>query len=577
MYNRAFGWVQNPSDFNKLKKTVQIFNPDSSHYHNLRDNLINEKITFFDDIRDHLQNKLDNRDFSFTYLELVGTSKDKNNRSPRVRSEAQANALIQISCLPQNYRTTGKAYIDNWSSDGFLRWAVSLNFINHNRDTDEFCITPLGVEFSNSTDDSIEEREILKNALLSYPPATQVLKVLSENTSGCTKFFIGNQLGFIGEKGFTSYDETLMIDWLIRSTNSKRTDIRSKIEGTSDKYARMIAGWLRKIGLVTSESVRLNNLDESFTSFQHYFITAEGEHALRQTNNNARNPKYIMWEFLAVHGENRDYIRTRRAYIIKTLERTRSFNVLMNELKNLGFNDNEQVIIGDITRLNTFGLRINHNRNHVHLRDSINNFSIPNLNVTSILVNREMEELKARYMETTGLPLKFIELLEIAFDNNRSLDFELITMELFRESYGLDSLHLGGGRRPDGIVQTNDFGIIIDTKAYSNGYSIGINQADSMIRYIEDNNIRSNTRNPVSWWENFNPAIPVNNFYFLWISGRFVGQYQTHLDYTSNETGVSGGVLNVEQMLIGADKVMKGEINTYDISNYLNNQEVFFN
>ena len=29
---RTFGWVQNPSDFTKLKKTVQVFDPQSKQY-----------------------------------------------------------------------------------------------------------------------------------------------------------------------------------------------------------------------------------------------------------------------------------------------------------------------------------------------------------------------------------------------------------------------------------------------------------------------------------------------------------------------------------------------------------------
>lgn len=578
MTNRAFGWIQNPSNFSTLQKTVQIFDPDSTHYHDLKNQLINEIIIYFDEIRDDLLNKLNNRESSFTYFDLVGPSRDRNQMATSVKAKVEANALIPISALPQNYKKSGKRFIGKWSADGFLRWAVSLNFINHNRDTDEFSITPLGQEFSNSSEGSSEWKEILKKAFLSYPPATQVLKILSENTEGCTKFFIGNQLGFIGESGFTSYDETLMIEWLKRSSNSERKEIRSKREGTSDKYARMIAGWLSKIDLVSTRRVRLDNSGESFTSFQHYFITAEGEHALRQRNRDSSNQKYLMWEFLATKGDNRDYVRTRRAYIIKFLQNTNSFNVLKNQLQDLGFNDNEEVFKADIERLNTFGLRVEHNGNNVRLKDSINDFSIPtDLNITSELVNIELENLKARYMETTNLPLKFIELLEIAYDNNRHLDFEMITMELFRDCYGLDSLHLGGSRKPDGIIQTDSFGIIIDTKAYSNGYPIGINQADSMIRYIEDNIIRSFERNNNTWWEDFNSTIPQNNFYFLWISGKFIGQYLTHVEYTSNQTNTKGGALNVEQLLIGADKVMKGELNISDIPIYINNQDIIFN
>src|SRR5690625_954958 len=83
MYDRTFGWVQNPSDFIKLKRTVQIFESNSSHYKNLKDIKIHEQIVYFDNIRDNLQNKLDNNIINFSYIDLVGSSKDKHGNAPR--------------------------------------------------------------------------------------------------------------------------------------------------------------------------------------------------------------------------------------------------------------------------------------------------------------------------------------------------------------------------------------------------------------------------------------------------------------------------------------------------------------
>ena len=42
-------------------------------------------------------------------------------------------------------------------------------------------------------------------------------------------------------------------------------------------------------------------------------------------------------------------------------------------------------------------------------------------------------------------------------------------------------LHLGGGRKPDGIIYTQKYGVIIDTKAYSGGYNLPISQSDENI------------------------------------------------------------------------------------------------
>lgn len=579
MFKRTFGWVQNPSDFNKLKKTVQIFDPTSVHYHNLRDKIIQQQIVYFDNIRDNLQTKLDNDVKTFSYSELVGTSRDKYGYSAKARAQAEANALIQISWFPQQWKKTGKQFTDNWTSDGFLRWAVSLNFVQHDRNSDMFSITDLGKRFSQTEDESDDEKKLLTRALLSYPPATQVLKILSENTGFRSKFFIGELLGFRGEKGFTSYDENLMVDWLKNAAKQERKKIRGDVEGTSDKYARMISTWLKKLDLVDSRSEKISKGNDQFASFTGYRITAKGKHAIQQAHGSSKNNrvvKYIMWEFLATDGKNRDYVRTRRAYILKFLQETKSFNVLLNKLNQIGFNDDERIIENDIVGLNTFGIRILQDGNTIDLKDLINDFDIPDLKVTTALKDKEGEKRKADFMRHTNLAPKYIELLDIAYDGNRNRDFEMVTAELFRKVYGLHSLLLGGGRKPDGLVFTDKFGVIVDTKAYGKGYSKSINQADEMIRYIEDNQRRNTDRNPVEWWTDFDENIPQDQFYFMWISSKFIGRFQEQLEYTASQTNTSGGAINVEQLLIGADSVSKGILDPNDLPKYMNNKEIFF-
>ncbi|WP_202695177.1 restriction endonuclease FokI catalytic domain-containing protein [Petrotoga sp. 8T1HF07.NaAc.6.1] len=319
MISRTFGWVQNPSDFSKLKLVVQIFDNQSEHYKTLRDILV-PNLIYFPEVKNQLLTKLKSNTADFSYLELVGTSKGKNGKSPNKRSDAVADALIQITILPQSLNTTGKRWTDNWTSDGYLRWALSLNLIKHDRETDMCSITPLGLEFSRTGNDSDEETEILRKALLCYPPATQVLKIISESKKPITKFAIGSQLGFVGEKGFTSYDEELMLDWFKTANTVEQKKIKSDIEGTSDKYARMIASWLQKLGFVEKHSTTIETRNGEKAGFQEFSITARGLHALKQSNGSSKNTrvsKFLTWEFLAVEGKNRDYIRTRRSYILK--------------------------------------------------------------------------------------------------------------------------------------------------------------------------------------------------------------------------------------------------------------------
>ena len=573
---RTYGWIQNPSSFQSLKKVVQIFDTASQHYQNLKDNLINS--IYNEVIRNNLKDKLINNENEFTYLELVGTSKNKQGKPPSSRKDAVADALIQISIEPQQIKSTGKTWTDNWTADGFLRWAVSFNFIKVDREKDTFSITEKGLAFSQANDEE-QELDILRTALLAYPPATQILSLLEENGDYCTQYYLGSKLGFRGEKGFTSYNEDIMYDWLASSSAVEKKKIKSDIEGTSDKYARGICNWLKNVGFVQTKQVKRKFQNGQEESLQGYKITGRGIIALHRSmghSSNQRIEKFIMWEFFATDGHNRDYIRSRRANIVKLLISTISFKNLVSEMRNNGFQDPEDIFLSDIDGLRLFGLRIELKNNKFRLLDKICDFSIPKLNLTEELRDKVIEEQKAIFLQKTKLPLSYIELLEIARDGKRSRDFELITMELFKNIYKINARILGGARKPDGVLYMPEFGVIVDTKAYADGYSKSIAQADEMIRYIEDNKRRDPSRNSTKWWEHFPTSIPANNFYFLWVSSVFVNKFHEQLSYTAQETQTVGAALSVEQLLLGADSVLKGNLTTEKFIDSFKNQEIVF-
>ncbi|EDK13303.1 hypothetical protein CGSHiR3021_01032 [Haemophilus influenzae 22.4-21] len=314
-------------------------------------------------------------------------------------------------------------------------------------------------------------------------------------------------------------------------------------------------------------------------SLQGYKITGRGIIALHRSighSSNRRIEKFIMWEFFATDGHNRDYIRSRRANIVKLLISTISFKNLVSEMRNNGFQDPEDIFLSDIDGLRLFGLRIELKNNKFRLLDKICDFSIPKLNLTEELRDKVIEEQKAIFLQKTKLPLSYIELLEIARDGKRSRDFELITMELFKNIYKINAIVLGGARKPDGVLYMPEFGVIVDTKAYADGYSKSIAQADEMIRYIEDNKRRDPSRNSTKWWEHFPTSIPANNFYFLWVSSVFVNKFHEQLSYTAQETQTVGAALSVEQLLLGADSVLKGNLTTKKFIDSFKNQEIVF-
>ena len=583
MVFRTFGWVQNPSDFTKLKKTVQVFDPQSNQYEEL-DKQIIKNVIYFDKDKKRLQDKLDNKVSEFTYGDLVGTSRNKEGKSPKKRKDAIANSLLQVTILPQSTKTKGKFYTDNWTADGFLRWAVSLNFVAYNREKDLFKITELGEKLSQTNDGSAEEMEVLQDAMLSYPPATRVLSLLATSKRPLTKFAIGNNLGFVGKKGFTSYDEDLMIDWLKSATTKKEyKKIKSDVEGTSDKYARMIAGWLVKLNFVKKHTnkYKLGN-GKTITGFQTYSITGSGLHAIKKANGSSKNStksKYVLWEFLAIAGkqdseQTRDFIRTRRAKIILGLNHHHTIPALIDFLSHEGIEVDESLLNSEIRKLISFGLRIKQNGNSIVLQDDVTGINIPNQTFTPAEADLNSEKIKNHYRKITNLPEKYIELLDIAFDHRRHQDFEIVTAGLFKDCYGLSSIHLGGQNKPDGVVFNNKFGIILDTKAYEKGYGMHIGQIDEMCRYIDDNKKRDKVRQPNEWWKNFGDNIPKDQFYYLWISGKFLPRFNEQLKQTHYRTSINGGGLEVSQLLLGANAAMKGKLDVNTLPEHMNNQVI---
>ncbi len=130
-----------------------------------------------------------------------------------------------------------------------MRWAHALGFITYDSGSDTFFLSPLGQQYIN-TPASAGINSVLEDALLSYPPAVRVLRLLAAHTH-LTKFEIGRQFGFVGENGFTSLPQDLLVRDLQREPSAAiRSQMLSNSDGTSDKYARMISGWLEQVGWV---------------------------------------------------------------------------------------------------------------------------------------------------------------------------------------------------------------------------------------------------------------------------------------------------------------------------------------
>lgn len=550
---RSFGWSQDASDFRSLKSVVQIFD-NTSEFHK---NLISVRIPMLVDDKELInkfQKILNSNPLRITYSDLVGTHSNPRKDSP-------CNAIIQAAVCGQT-----KQYLTDWASDSFIRWAHLCGFVKYNGEDDTFEITDDGLTYSKTDDNSKEEKECLLNAILKYPPVSRILQLLS-NGEHLSKFEIGSQLGFVGDEGFTSLPQNVLLSSLAMTKDLKeKNKMKSDWDGSSDKYARQICKWLEKLGLVRQVekeyNVKLTNKEYTEKLGQAYIITPDGLKAYRRlqgVNKVSKVSKNVFWEMLCPKATDRYYIRNRRAYIIKFLSDSNtpmSLEKLQEKLKEVKFDESLESIKDDLIGLQNIGLFIKESNKGFILNDDIQNLVIP---INSIGTGKSdtlrLKDFCRDMLEK--VPHNYLNLIDLAYDPKSNRQFEMEVVDLFVSECGYKGLHLGGGRKPDGIIYTDNlkenYGTIIDTKAYSAGYSLPISQADEMRRYVEENNKRDVKINPNKWWENF-PQV-LNKFNFLFVSSEFNGQFEDKIKNISTTTGINGAAMNVVNLLLLVENI----------------------
>lgn len=576
---RAFGWVQDPSNLRSLCDVVAVFDANSEKHKDLIHNII-PKLVEERDGRNDIIEALQRTPLKIKYAQLVGTS-----FTPR--SMSRCNGIIQATVKGQ-----GRDFIGDWPADNFLRWAHCFGFIKYDYTDDTFEITNKGLELTNAreTGETLSEieKELLINAVLAYPPAIRILNLLSETEdTHLTKFEIGQQLGFIGEDGFTSMPQKIFVRSLANAEAKERKTMKADWEGSSDKYARTIASWLEKLGLVEKNPKIITVLsagkEYTETIGQSYMITANGITATRKANGKSKHKriaKNVCWEMLSTKGADREYLRTRRAFILKYLSENKNsvsvFNII-NYLKTANINESENTILDDIKGLQNIGINILEKDNSFLVDDEINDFIIP---LPQSLTKSDLAETKEIIREKmSNLSHEYLALIDLAYDSKQNRLFEMKTLDLLTEECNYQGLHLGGSRKPDGIIYTNSnkckYGVIIDTKAYSKGYNLPISQADEMERYIGENQTRNEKVNPNKWWEHF--ADDVNEFYFMFVSGHFIGNFKSQIERISRNKGINGAALAVTNLLLCAEAYKSGQFTHETIkSSIFNNGEFIF-
>lgn len=591
---RTFGWIQNPGDLKKLKKVVSVFQSDSPVHKWLTTErlplLMKYKLIRSDDYKT-FQAELTKSEIEISYLLLKGKGSGTSGRK-----NALCSGIIQAVIDAQSSRTYSdgsgisitmkKPYTDDWSADGYLRWAISCGLLEYDNSNDTCKISSLGQKLALSIDESAEEYESLATALLSYPPVIRILSLLKKKSEQ-TKFELGNKLGFIGELGFTSIPQEIFLYDYCNAPTAEKSEIRSNFEGDSDKYARGIASWLIQMNWVTShrKNITVTYEEKDYSAnLQVYSITRAGEKALLKAHGNSSNPKLpriVMFEMLASNKTpNAEYLRLQRAILLKSISNSwKTLEQIQSALKKENLNLSSSAITDHIAGLIAIGLNIVEHQGKYKLQDKIIGLEVPEQTTHSSDSINELKELVRSKLQSVDH--KYLMLIDLAYSDasttrKKSTDareFEIQTAELLTKELNFSGLRLGDANRPDVIIFYGNSGTIIDNKSYKDGFTLDKHNADEMSRYINENRQRISGIPTNEWWKNFPEK--VKKFTFLFVSSFFKGRLTDQLAYISKtQSNIQGGALNVENLLYLAEVLKTGKLSYADFFDLFTNEEI---
>lgn len=602
MAKRTFGWMQDCGDVRALKRIVQAFIKDSEVNQNLRHNKIPRYIPERCR-RDEMIAALEQDPVVIPYgllkgsgagrayqlsveenMAMFGLCEDSARRMTAEvagRGNAACSGIAQACLEAQKFFKTyvpdclleealiKKPYQSDWAAEAFVKWAISLGLLDYDSETDVCTISSLGKSYAASEDESAEEKKLLADAYLSYPPVIRILSLLSEHET-MTKYEIGGQFGFIGEAGFTSIPQ----DYFIFYDNEfPEMNAKANLEGTSDKYVRMICEWLDKLGWVESES-RSYTCSYGGKTYQDtlkaYRITERGKVYLKLSRGYSRHPrihKRVFCEMLATKITNGNYTQTKRAVLLKYLcTAAHTMNETVAYLKSKGFDELPSTIEDDIRGFESIGLEVSRAGGRYKVLDPVDCLEIP------VSFSQKADIIKLK--DTVGAHLKqidhkYLALIDLAYSdadsktakNSDARDFEIQTANLLTGELSFIGERLGDSGKPDVIVSYGNRGIIIDNKSYKDGFNVDGHCSDEMNRYLEQNEKRHPGVPSNEWWKSFDPA--VTDFYFLFVTSFLKGNFKSNMEYLSKMRGIKGAAIAVDQLLYTAEKLKSGEM-TYE-------------
>ena len=464
-----------------------------------------------------------------------------------------------------NYRISNEPDLAKWSYDARCRARaiVATGMIHLDRDIQGYVITDLGQELIKAPKSNIikkknrilseEEKTIFKKGILSNPPVIQVLTLLNNSKrqgKSLSKYDIGAQLGYAGDRGFT-HIEAEYVARIGASFNDK--------EGDADKWARTILSWLQQVGWV----VPGEKLDYHGKALQTYTTTEDVESVLRYEAKSM--PKYVPQEMLCSEKNPFSSIVQKRRYaILQALQNRKPTPIvdLTAKINQDGLTIDTETVKFELTSLSQAGFQIYHDHDVYCMQDNIILDEVKGepgkIDASS---HDSLEKIIEHYVVeyADSIPSRLVDSL-IRYGStgkDNCAEFEGAVTRFFTfMGYETTQLGQGNGRVADVIARYRDsmlaksYGLIIDAKAYSK-YNFNAPDVRKMKEYIQHHQ-----------QELMKEMIPKHAYAF--VSMDFIPE-KNALNEISNDTAVHGTAIDVFTLLELGAKTSKQELKISDL------------
>jgi hypothetical protein len=535
MTTRTLGWVQDSADFRKLRKVVQLFSCTDNTEEVAR---IAEMTTLAADKWAPLRKRLEEPNFCATFPELT-----------RDDGKGLLSALLpgqsEGSCM------------SGWATYSFAYWAHAFGYLAYSREDGSLSLTPEGGALLATVAESDEEGELFTASIAAYPPAVRILELLEREDRSWTKYELGEEFGFIGEPGFQSFGQKIVVDAFMAGDVPRISDA----EGTADKYSRTICSWLLSLKLISVETGDRTGMRQN-----EFKIAYKGKRLMNHIRGKSKHPavaQRVWWEMLATKAPGRDHLRNYRLQILRLLpERAAGITLgdLHAALVDKGFTESDVTLSANLRGLQRIGIRVEESGNVWRLASPLS-LDVPEV-IETFAANTEYEEVELLRELLIKTPEKYLALIGLSVSgraSGKSQEFEVLLMDYLVNALGLPGRWLGGSYKPDGVVHVDGKGVVVDAKAYSQGYPLLLPDQGRMVRYVQDWRDRYiETGRTVAWWHQFPESIDCYTYSF--VSGSFKPSAAAGLaDISGRLGGIKGTTLRVRDLLETGERLLAEE------------------